>query len=326
MCPSRPPDPNAWRNQPWRSGSHPGGPGEPRRSKHHWITSVVVILGLLLGLGAFGALLEGGEKRTSGTASPAETPTARPSDGARETSPTAPPATAKPPAEPADPSDGPAATPTTKPEPPSTGTAPPGVVVLRVIDGDTLEVRGDGGVLPKDTVARVRLLAIDAPERGACFADDATDRTTELLPPGSRVRAERDTELTDRYDRYLLYVWNEKGIFVNESLVRGGHAEAVLHPPNDKHWPRISDAEDAARQAGAGLWTDCPEPPETSTPPPDSPDSPAPDTPARQDLPDGPPAGVPDADCSDLSGPVRVGPDDPHRLDRDGDGIGCDVG
>ncbi|MGA5470414.1 hypothetical protein ACPCUK_16700 [Streptomyces arboris] len=236
MCPSRPPDPNAWRNQPWRSGSHPGGPGEPRRSKHPWITSVVVILGLLLGLGAFGALLEGGEKRTSGTASPTKTPTARPSDDARETSPTAPPATAKPPAEPADPSDGPAATPTTKPEPPSTGTAPPGVVVLRVIDGDTLEVRGDGGVLPKDTVARVRLLA---------------------------------------------------------------------------------------------MWTDCPEPPETSTPPPDSPDSPdspAPDTPARPDLPDGPPASVPDVDCSDLSGPVRVGPHDPHRLDRDGDGIGCDVG
>lgn len=40
----------------------------------------------------------------------------------------------------------------------------------------------------------------------------------------------------------------------------------------------------------------------------------------------GPPAGAPDVDCSDLSVPVWVGPDDPHRLDRDGDGIGCESG
>ena len=41
--------------------------------------------------------------------------------------------------------------------------------------------------------------------------------------------------------------------------------------------------------------------------------------------PPGPPAGVPDVDCADLDGPVWVGDDDPHRLDRDGDGIGCDI-
>ncbi|MEU5717843.1 excalibur calcium-binding domain-containing protein [Streptomyces sp. NPDC020403] len=42
-------------------------------------------------------------------------------------------------------------------------------------------------------------------------------------------------------------------------------------------------------------------------------------------IPPGPPAGVPDVDCSDLPGPVWVGPSDPHRLDRDGDGIGCEL-
>lgn len=73
--------------------------------------------------------------------------------------------------------------------------------------------------------------------------------------------------LTDRYDRYLLYVWNEQGTFVNESLVRSGHVKAVLYPPNDKYWPRISDAEDAAQQAGSGLWAACPEQPETSIAP-----------------------------------------------------------
>ncbi|WP_254643557.1 thermonuclease family protein [Streptomyces sp. BV286] len=104
-----------------------------------------------------------------------------------------------------------------------------------------------------------------------------------MLPPGSSARIQRDAELTDRYDRYLLYVWNEQGTFVNESLVSSGHAEAVLFPPNDKYWPVISQAEDTARQTVAGLWAACPETTEPS----------APDTPARPDLPDGPPPAYP---------------------------------
>jgi hypothetical protein len=31
-----------------------------------------------------------------------------------------------------------------------------------------------------------------------------------------------------------------------------------------------------------------------------------------------------DLDCSDVSGPVVVLPDDPNGLDGDGDGIGCE--
>lgn len=33
----------------------------------------------------------------------------------------------------------------------------------------------------------------------------------------------------------------------------------------------------------------------------------------------------PDLNCSDLDGPVRVTGDDPHGLDRDGDGVGCET-
>ncbi|MFV0131870.1 hypothetical protein ACLGIH_01090 [Streptomyces sp. HMX87] len=51
-------------------------------------------------------------------------------------------------------------------------------------------------------------------------------------------------------------------------------------------------------------------------------DSPAPE-PGRP-YPPGPPAGVPDIDCSDLSGPVDVSGGDPHNLDADDDGIGCE--
>ncbi|MFJ7078474.1 hypothetical protein [Streptomyces sp. NPDC098781] len=88
-----------------------------------------------------------------------------------------------------------------------------------MIDGDIIEVCGDGQVVPKGRVARERLLEIDTPKHGACFTDDATARTATLLPPGRRGRAERAMQLVDRYDRYPLYLWNEQGTFVNESLV-----------------------------------------------------------------------------------------------------------
>ncbi|MET9516537.1 thermonuclease family protein [Streptomyces sp. NPDC002994] len=214
------------------------------------------------------------------------------------------------------------------PEPPVTDGR--STVVERIVDGDTIEVSGDGQILPRDSSLRVRLLAIDAPEEGTCYSDEATARLEQLLPVGSTVRIERDKDLKDRYDRYLLYVWNEQGEFVNESLARTGHAEAVLFEPNDKHWPTISQAGDAAELNDSGLWSTCA--PETDTPTP--PDTPPPaDTPPPTDIPEpaapegayppGPPPG-PDLDCSDIQGPVMVGSDDPHRLDRDGDGIGCE--
>ncbi|MEU3278053.1 excalibur calcium-binding domain-containing protein [Streptomyces antibioticus] len=58
-----------------------------------------------------------------------------------------------------------------------------------------------------------------------------------------------------------------------------------------------------------------------------TPESAAPTVPedTNRSYPPGPPAGIPDVDCSDLPGPVWVGPSDPHRLDRDGDGIGCEL-
>ncbi|MBZ4014978.1 hypothetical protein CCS38_04320 [Streptomyces purpurogeneiscleroticus] len=211
--------------------------------------------------------------------------------------------------------------------------------VARIIDGDTLEVFGGGGVLPDGASATVRLLEIDAPEVGTCHADEATDRLSDLLPLGSDVRIERDKDLKDGYGRYLLYVWNDGGEFVNEAMVSGGDAKAVLYPPNDKHWPTISGAADEAEQVGAGLWAGCDDPtpvPETT----DTPDEPT-DVPAETptDLPEQEPEPEPepsretqspelpadgaDIDCSDLPGPTPVDPGDPHDLDRDGDGIGC---
>lgn len=223
------------------------------------------------------------------------------------------------------------------------------VVVKRIVDGDTLVVSGDGSVVPDRSGVEVRLLEVDTPEAGKCFADKATARTNALLPVGSTVRVERDEDLKDRYGRYLLYVWNDARKFVNLSLVADGYAKAVLYEPNDKYWQRISEEGRDAKAARAGLWAGCdrnrppekqrvepvkpdePDRPDIDAPKPDtpSPEPRRPDPPPKPPKPEppsepvGPPAG-PDLDCSDLPGPTPVGPDDPHRLDADGDGVGCD--
>ncbi len=64
--------------------------------------------------------------------------------------------------------------------------------VIRVVDGDTLEVRAEIWVA-QTVVTFVRLAGIDAPElRGACggertLAAAATERLRGLLPPGARL-------------------------------------------------------------------------------------------------------------------------------------------
>ncbi len=64
----------------------------------------------------------------------------------------------------------------------------------------------------------------------------------------------RDVEDTDRYGRFLRYVWTEDGAFFNEFAVRHGHAEASLYEPNDRYIDRMRRAERQARNADRGMW------------------------------------------------------------------------
>ena len=65
--------------------------------------------------------------------------------------------------------------------------------------------------------------------------------------------------MSDPYDRALLYVWNDEGVFVNLELVRSGAARAVLYEPNDRYIDQMRRAEADARDAGRGLWGACDE-------------------------------------------------------------------
>ena len=142
------------------------------------------------------------------------------------------------------------------------GPAPPGrlqqrastttAVVTRVVDGDTLILRGQG---------RVRLIGVDAPEtwrRHDCFGAEATRALRRLTPPGQVVRVAGDVRPRDRYGRRLLYVWTRRGVFVNAALVRTGFARALAVPPDTGRAPVLRDAEEAARRGHAGMWRPAP--------------------------------------------------------------------
>ena len=106
----------------------------------------------------------------------------------------------------------------------------------------------------------MRLIGIDTPELRPsveCYALEARDRLRELLPQGAAVWVAQDQGALDQYGRSLLYLWTERGDFVNLQLVAEGYASAVDIAPNDAYWPELLDAERAARDAGLGLWGHC---------------------------------------------------------------------
>ena len=130
--------------------------------------------------------------------------------------------------------------------------------VVRVVDGDTLVLRGVGsGPLEHGRATTVRVLEVDTPEVDECYGDEATDFADRALPEGSTVRVAADRDLLDRYGRTLLYVWAEDGTFYDEAVVRLGYGRAVLFEPNDRHIVRLRLAEAAARADRAGLWGAC---------------------------------------------------------------------
>ncbi len=123
--------------------------------------------------------------------------------------------------------------------------AQPTCTVSRIVDGDTFYC-GRG--------LKVRLLGIDAPERGQGRIGRESDSALRaLMPPGTLVRLEEDVVPTDRWGRRLAYVW-AGDVLVNEAMVRGGWAMLFTWPPNVKYAKRLERAQKSARQARAGLW------------------------------------------------------------------------
>jgi endonuclease YncB( thermonuclease family) len=180
----------------------------------------------------------------------------------------------------------------------------PTAVVSHVIDGDTVEL---------DNGKTVRLIGIDTPEvyGGSECGGPQASAYMERIATGRQV-AVRTDPTQDTYDRYgrLLAYLDADGTDLGEAVLGAGWAEVYVYDQPFRRLAAYREAADAARAAGRGLSNGC------SAPEPEP--EPAPDAPAG-----------PDKDCSDFA--TRAGaqeyllPGDPHGLDADGDGVGCDT-
>ena len=100
-------------------------------------------------------------------------------------------------------------------------------LVERVVDGDTIVVRG---------VGRVRLIGVDTPEtvdprRPVEFFGREASAFTKRLLEGQRVRLEYDRERADRYGRTLAYVYLRDGMLANAEIIRLGYGHAYTRFP-----------------------------------------------------------------------------------------------
>ncbi|MFH1578212.1 MAG: thermonuclease family protein [Candidatus Omnitrophota bacterium] len=137
------------------------------------------------------------------------------------------------------------------------------ILVTRVVDGDTLVLEGG---------QRVRLIGIDTPETHVndrlylqaqrskkdiqtiiALGKEAYKFTRNLVE-GKRVRIEFDLEKYDKYGRLLCYVYLEDGTFVNDQIIRQGHASLLTIPPNVKYVDLFRTAYEEARENNRGLW------------------------------------------------------------------------
>jgi micrococcal nuclease len=199
------------------------------------------------------------------------------------------------------------------------------VDVIRIVDGDTMEVRFDDG--RTDTV---RLLGVDTPEVHTAVDPTAFEgvpdteqgetwlrqwgenasafATAELLDERVTIRTDPLADRRGSYGRLLVYIDTENGTF-NEQLLAGGYAR--VYPSTFTARVAFEQAAEQARSEAVGVWGFDP--------------TARPATPTIPSLPaDG------DYDCSDFETQTQAQAvldrdlSDPHRLDANGDGVACE--
>ena len=119
-----------------------------------------------------------------------------------------------------------------------------GVIVSRVIDGDTL-VLSSG--------EKVRLLGIDTPERGEFYYKEATERLRGLVDK-KEITMKKDVSQVDRYGRLLRHIYLGD-IWINAEMVKDGYAKFVVYPPDVSHVEKFRELEKEAKKEKKGIWS-----------------------------------------------------------------------
>jgi endonuclease YncB( thermonuclease family) len=121
--------------------------------------------------------------------------------------------------------------------------AKPTRTVKHVVDGDTVTL-SDG--------ERVRLLAIDTPERGEPLYKEAGTYLSNLVK-GREVSLEFGPRRRDSYHRLLAHLWLGDSLISLEMLA-SGYARYYPWQDDSLYRNRLLSAQTAARKAKAGVW------------------------------------------------------------------------
>lgn len=128
----------------------------------------------------------------------------------------------------------------------TTSLPPTTVFVLKVLDGDTIEVQIDG------KVESVRLIGINTPEVGRYYFTKSTDKLKELVYRKT-VTLEKDITDKDMYGRLLRYVWFDD-MLVNLEMVKEGYAHVYFYEEDIKYANQLLNAENDAKASEIGIW------------------------------------------------------------------------
>lgn len=130
-------------------------------------------------------------------------------------------------------------------------------LVIRVVDGDTIDVRDAEGI-----IERVRFVGIDTPETVderkpvQCYGPEASAHTKELLDGKNVELSRKPEEDRDEYDRLLRYVFFEEED-IGARMIDEGYARSVCMPFPHPKCEEYAALEKGARAEKRGRWGAC---------------------------------------------------------------------
>ena len=124
--------------------------------------------------------------------------------------------------------------------------------IEKVVDGDTVKLVGLG---------TVRLIGVDTPEtvhptkQVECYGKEATAKMKEFVTK-TKVRMEYDDtqDITDKYGRYLVYLYTQDNTFINLELIKQGYAHEYTYSTKYKYQTDFKQAQNYAKDNMLGLW------------------------------------------------------------------------
>jgi len=127
-------------------------------------------------------------------------------------------------------------------------------LVTEVVDGDTITVNGS-------TI--IRLLEVNAPERGDCYFSESGEALSNLIE-GEYIRLEKDISGVDGFGRLLRYAFLPQedtmdDTFVNKYMLEQGFADIYDVSQDKKYRDILMHSRNEAVTMNKGMWSACKE-------------------------------------------------------------------